>query len=255
MRSSVAAGTIALLATPGALAGIDARLARARIRLVRIPSAEPRPVPPSRWLGRLLRAAAPDTIVVTSRNAVPAGVAPWLRSAAPRATRLEYWAAGPATARALKSLGIRRVRTARALGGAPLGRAIAPGPRRTVLYLRSDRAGPDLARRLRRRGHRVLEVVVYRTARAPPLSARARREIFSAGLLVVTSPSGLDGLVRRLAARDRVRLRRSARLVVLGARSRSAARSHRFLSVSVAPSADPVRFTRYLLGRVPHAAS
>ncbi len=254
MRRTAAGPTVVLLSTRGALAGVGSRLARGGVRVVRIPSAETRPILPARWLPLLLRATGPDTVIVTSPAAVGAGVEPWRRSSAPRAPRLEHWAAGPTTARALRSLGIRRVRSARGLGATPLLRALGAHPRRTVLYLRSDLAGPSLARRLRRQGHRVLEVVAYRTTRPPELSARARRDLLSADLLVVTSPSGIESLVHRLSAGDRVRLQRTARLIVLGARSRRAARTHGFRSVSVAPSPDPGRFTRYLLGRMPHAA-
>jgi uroporphyrinogen-III synthase len=248
MRPTGAHRTVVLLASRGAFQGLETALGRSGLGLVRITSAEPRPIEPERWLPRLTAGPDPDTVVVTSRAAVLAGVRPWQRSAAgPGRRRVEYWAAGPTTARALRAQGVRRVRRAGPLGSAGIARSIAESPPRSIVYFRSDRAGPALARTLRRRGHRVIDLAVYRTAPARPATDRERRAILAADLLVVTSPSGLEWLMGSLDRSSRDRLRRGARLVVLGPKSHRAARKLGFRGVSVAPSPSPERFTRHLL--------
>ncbi|MGI0053651.1 MAG: uroporphyrinogen-III synthase, partial [Thermoplasmata archaeon] len=114
---------------------------------------------------------------------------------------------------------------------------------------------PGLARALRKRGHRVADLVVYRLTATPPPSARARRELARATLLVVSSPSGISELRRGLGPDGFARLLRRTRLVVLGDRSRRAARGHGFRRVSVAPSTTAQRFTRHLLGELRDAGT
>ncbi len=246
--------TVVLCSAPGTLEGIGPLLRRARVRLVHLVSVEPRPVDPKTWLGRLTRAPTPDTVVVTSRTAVETGVRPWGRAFGHvPGSALEFWAVGPGTAQALRQMGIRRVHRPRTVGAMAVAQALDRTPSRRVLYFRSDLAGPRLARTLRDQGHRVVDVVAYRLEAPPPLTARARRELSSADLLVVTSPSGLSDLRRRLARPTFSRLSRTVGLVVLGERSRRAAHGHGFRHVSVAPSTTTQRFTRYLLRELHHA--
>jgi uroporphyrinogen-III synthase len=190
---------------------------------------------------------APDTLVVTSRAGAAWGAGPWRRRYPRFAGRVEVWAAGPATARALRTEGFPRVRCPSGTGADAIGRALGRTPVRRVLYLRSDRAGDRLARRLRRQGHTVVERVVYRTESPVRLSNRSRRTVASADLLVVTSPSGLSLLRRGPRSGPASRLFGSIPLVVLGRASRTAAVRLGFRHVSVAPSTEPVRFTRHLL--------
>jgi uroporphyrinogen-III synthase len=239
--------TIVLFSVPGTLEGIDPLLRRARVRLIRIASIEPRPVDPAIWQKRLGSFTNPDTVVVTSRTAVAAGVRPWRRAARPRPATLEFWAAGPGTAEALRRVGIRQVHRPPTTGALAVAKALRRTVPRKVLYFRSDLAGPRLAQALRADGHRVLDVVVYRSEASPRLTARARRHLSAADLLIVTSPSGLSILRRQLGPRAFSRASRTARLVVLGERSRRAAGGHGFRQVSVAPSTTAQRFTRHLL--------
>jgi uroporphyrinogen-III synthase len=238
---------VALLGSPDTLAGVDERLKRAGVRLLRLASVEPKPVVPAVWLDRALRRPAPDTIVVTSRVGVEAGVRPWRRVVGRLPAATEFWAVGPGTAQALLRAGVRRVRRPATVGADALVRSLGGTRPRRVAYFRSDAAGPRLARALRRQGHRVTDLVVYRLMEPHRGSLRARRQLLRADLLVVTSPSGLAYLRREVPRADWSRLARSVPLVVLGERSRRAAKRAGFRHVSVAPSTTAQRFTRHLL--------
>jgi uroporphyrinogen-III synthase len=245
--------SVVVVSGPGTLTGIDRLLRRSGIRVIRIVSSIPRPIPSSAWIQRLDRASRPDTAVVTSRAAVEDGVRVWGRARGPFPPSLQFWAVGPGTAEALRRAGIRRVYRPPTVGGSAVVASLRRTPSRRVVYFRSDVAGPGLARALRRQGHRVVDLVVYRLESPPRLSTRARRGLFRADLLVVTSPSGLMGLQSRLGRGALSRLARSAHLVVLGARSRKAALDLGFRNTSVAPSVTAQRFTHYLLGVLHHA--
>jgi uroporphyrinogen-III synthase len=244
---------VALVAGRDTLADVDTGLRGAGVRVVRIVSLEPRSVDPTRWLARLARARPPDTVVVTSRAAVEAGVRPWRRARGPFAPSVEFWAVGPGTAQALRRAGIRRVRRPRSVSATAIAGALARTPPRTIVYLRSDVAGPRLGRSLRAGGHQVIDLVVYRLEAPPQPAAPAREELRSADLLVVTSPSALSNLRRLLGPPTFARIARTTHLVVLGERSCRAARGHGFRRTSVAPSTSAQRFTRFLLGELRHA--
>jgi len=238
---------VVLLAAPGTLETVGPALRRSGARFFRLASLEPRPVDPARWLKRIEQAPPPDTVVLTSRHAVEAGVRPWRRSVGTFPPTVEFWAAGPGTAQALRRSGIRRVRRPPTVGATAVAKALRKGARRTIVYLRSEVAGPGLARALRREGHRVVDVVVYGLAAPPPFTARERRRLDSADMLVVTSPSGLSALRSRLGREEFLRLSRNVRLVVLGERSRKAAAAHGFRHTSVVAPTTAQRFTRHLL--------
>lgn len=247
--------SVALLSAPGTLEGIEPRLRRAGVRLVRVAAVRPVRRPLAEWRAELDRGPAPDTLVVTSRAGVASGVVPWRRSGGRFSPSLEAWAVGPGTAESLRRAGVRRVHRPREIGADALAEGLRrPTPRR-IVYLRSDAAGPSLARALRRQGHRVVDIVTYRLEVPPTLARRARQAIVGADLLIATSPSGLVGLRRRLGDPSFEPLARHARLVVLGERSRQAARALGFRNVSVAPSTTAQRFTRYLLRELDHAGA
>lgn len=247
--------TVVLLAASDTLEGLDVACARVGIRLLRVVSLQPRPVPRGRWLNGLRDQPPPDLVVVTSRAAVALGVLPWLRANRPASSPIVYWAAGPTTARALSAARAVPVRRPLTLGAEGIARALARLRPRRILYLRSDRAGPALARRLRRSGHRVVDRVVYRVVPRGRVSSREARAVRDADALVASSPSALAVLstptvARRFGKRERA----AARLVVLGARTRATARARGFSNVSIAPSPNPERFTRFLLRELEHAA-
>lgn len=229
---------------------IHQRLEAKGVRLVRIPTVDLKPVAVDRWLPSLKGIPPPDLIVVTSRAAVPMGLVPWQRSRSVDINRIRFWAAGPGTAEALRRIGVRRVHCPRRLGNVGIIAALRRTPARTILHFRSDRAGPILSRGLERVGHRVTEAVVYRVRPRDRLSLVARRELFRATVVVASSPSSLAGLERSLGRLEFRRLRGSARLVVFGPTSKSAARALGFRHVSVTPSMTTQRFTGYLLGKL-----
>ena len=123
---SVHRPTVVLCSAPGTLPWLDSRLRAAGVRLVRVAALDRLPVAPARWLPQLARAPAPDTVVVTSRAAVDWGVKAWRAARGPFSTRLEFWAAGPGTATALRRAGARRVRRPSAVERAD--RRPAPSP-------------------------------------------------------------------------------------------------------------------------------
>lgn len=244
--------SVVLFSGGDSLSGIDRLLEREGVRLVRIESWTAQPVDPNVWSSRLARRPRVDTVVVTSRTAVHSGVRPWQELHGRLPSDLEFWAVGPGTAAALRAEGLRRVRRPPTVGSESLAEALRRGPRRRIAYLRSDLAGPRLARLLRRSGHRVRDVVVYRTTAPPALTPRERRELLGGQLLVASSPSGLRNLRAALGPRDFRHLAAKVPVVVLGERSGAAARRLRFRSVSVAPETTPQRFTGFLLRELDH---
>ena len=243
---------VVLLAAPGALEGVDRYLAKSRIELYRVEVLRQQPVPPSAWLPRVARAGPIDTVLVTSRFAVGAGVLPWRHRRNRIAPPPEFWAAGPRTAEALRRLGIPKVRHGSTLGSAGIVAKLGRRHRR-ILYLRSDQAGPSLARALRGRGHRVTDVVVYRVEARSSLREKDRRRIRNAAVLVATSSSAITGLRRGIGSPTFRSLARSTPMVVLGPQTARRARALGFRSVSVAPGTGAQRFTRHLLRELNHA--
>jgi uroporphyrinogen-III synthase len=247
--------TVTLLSAPGTLTGIDSILQRSGVRLWRIASIVPRPVDPETWRSRLSRATRLDTVLVTSRAAVSAGVRPWVRDRPGAVTRLEFWAVGPGTAQALRALGVRRVRSPGQVGADGIPAAIGGEPVRTIVYFRSDRAGPRLARRLRDLGHGVLDLVVYRLEMPPAIRPHDRRRLLQSQLIVVTSPSSLTALKSRLDREAFDHVRHHVAVVVLGELSRRAVAKLGFRRVRVAPSTATQPFTRYLLQELGNAST
>jgi uroporphyrinogen-III synthase len=253
--SRAAPPTIVVLSAPGTLERVDRGLERAGVRSIRIRSVEPRAIDPTVWIRRLSKRVRPDTVVVTSRWAVRAGVVPWRTIDGPLPDSVEFWAVGPTTAYFLRHAGVAHVHTPKVAGGEGIVRALATGPKRRVVYLRSNLAGGKLVRALRAQGHRVTDVVVYEVEMPPPLTPKERDEILAADLLLVTSPSGLADLSYRIGRTAFARLARRTPLVVLGERSRRAAQRRHFLRISVAPSAHTQPFTRHLLRELRNARS
>ncbi len=236
---------VVLLTGPNALEPIVEALRVGGATVTRLVVVEPEPLPPLAWRPPLSSIGPVDDVVVTSRSGVTAGVVPW-REAGRRARRVRYWSSGPATAAALRSAGVTNVREPPGLGGAAVVRGIGPG-RRRILRLRSDRAGPSLARALRARGHTVTDVVVYRTRLRTRFERSERTRLAHADLILATSPSAIRALVAAFDPPELARLARRVPLVVIGPRSARAARAAGFVRISVTPSLTAQRFTRPFL--------
>ncbi|MGI0140232.1 MAG: uroporphyrinogen-III synthase [Thermoplasmata archaeon] len=246
MQRRPARPVLALASAPGSLARLDRALGRHGIAVRRIPvlSVAPRAAAP--LLDRLDRFGAVDTVLLTSPEAVDAFVAratPRLRAMRPVP---EFWTVGPETARRMRRLGIRSVRRARVEGLLGLLAALRRQTARSVLYPRSDRAGPDVARRLRARGDRVLDLIAYSVRPVRRISPRARDEIEGADAVLVTSPSAL-GATRALLGETRFRrLRTRVPFFVLGRRTARSARAQGCRDIRCAPSASVQALTYYV---------
>jgi uroporphyrinogen-III synthase len=244
---------VVILSAAGTLVGVDPLLRKARVRVSRLPALVITPVLPQRWLRRLATSPLPDAVIVSSRPAVTFGVRPWRKLRNGQTHSVEFWAIGPGTAAALRASGVPSIRRPKNVSTEGLLHSLTGTPARRVLYFRSDRAGPALARQLRERGYRVAEVVAYRVRAPSRLAPEARQKLSDAHLLVATSPSSLSSLRRILGPTSFQRLRRRTRLVVLGERSRRAAQGHGFRQVAVAPYSSAQRFTRQLLRELRNA--
>lgn len=243
---------VLLLSSRSTLPTLGARLARAGIRLQRVETVIASATSPETLARRLERFGSFDTVAVSSKAAVAAFVRPLLRHAVFRTTSVEFWAVGAQTDRALRAVGVAEVRRAREEGAEPLRRALAGRQRRIVLP-RSDRAGPRFGRSLAADGHVVLDLIAYRNRAGPRLDVGAQRSARAAEVVVAASPSAISHFRRMVDPSAFQDLARSARWVVFGPRTASAARGHGLRRVGVAPSASVQRFTPYLLGVLAHA--
>lgn len=241
---------VVLLASATTLPGIEGGLRRAGLLPRRVTVLRARARPPSRWVRGTPSPRQLEGIVITSRAAVTSGLLPWLRLHGLRWRReLEVWASGPGTAALLRRRGVRRVRVGPTWGGAGIVRGLALR-RSRLLYLRSGRAGAELTRMLRDRGHTVTERIVYDVEVDGSAVARARTVILGAKALVATSPSAIEALHQGLSHATLRRLVASVPLVVLGARSASAGRAAGFARVVTLVPSTPQRFARRLVREV-----
>jgi|SRR5579875_1158118 len=246
---------ILLAASDHALADLEEALGGvADVR--RLITVRSRPVPARRLRRRLAHLRPVDGVILTSPAAVESFLAPVLPHLWPSEWRhLRYWASGPATAEALRRRGGPRATIGAPEGAEGIVRALARSPPLRLLYPRSDRAGPGLARRLRRSGHRVIEVVAYRHRPVGRANEGSRRWAETVDLVVVTSPSAWEGLGRALGPSGIDALRRSARWVTLGATTARRLRADGLRSRTLAPGSPAQRFTPFLLGRRNHVRS
>lgn len=243
-----------IVSSADALLSLERRLAQHGISARRVATLDFESVDASTLRARLARWGRFDTLVVTSPRAVQAFVRPVMLEGGGLSTPpFEAWAIGRSTAEALRGLGVPRVRTPPSEGSEALVRALDRERRRSIVYPRSDRAGERLGTLLRARGHRVLDVVSYRTVpRALPPRARDA-VLLGNGLVLVTSPSALSSLrasVPRPAFRS---WRKRARVIAMGERTRRSARGHGFSHVENARSASAEALTAFLVKEVRHA--
>ena len=194
--------------------------------------------PADRVLGAALgRVGAAGWIVVTSTNGVRAVGAAIARGQSLPAT--SRWAAiGPATAAALRRLGIEPAFTPSDPDGERIAAELPIDG--SVLVVRGDLAGTGLADGLRERGAAVEDVVAYRTIEAPDASRAKLDDALAAGsfgAIVFSSGSTVRGLVR-LATAIAIDLR-SVPAVCIGPATANAARAAGFVIAAVAVSPEP----------------
>lgn len=244
---------VVILSARETLRGLEAALRSMGLGARRVVAIRLEPVASKVARGRRRPSRAPDAVLVTSRHAVGPLLRFWTR---PRGAgpRPELWASGPGTAARLRQLGYSSVRRGAGLGAEGIARALGP-PARRLVHLRSDLAGPSLARALRARGHRVTEVIAYRVRPDPSAVRRCATGVLGAAAIVLTSPSATASLRTGLGRAAVRRIGRSTPAVVLGDRTARAARAAGFRTVAIAPTTDPQRFARVLLRAVDDAST
>jgi uroporphyrinogen-III synthase/uroporphyrinogen III methyltransferase/synthase len=151
------------------------------------------------WLA--VTSAAAVRMLDARARAWSAGTGPGSLAQVLAAGTVRAAAVGPATARALRALGVEPLVPAQGSGAAALVGPLAAAARGTrVLFARGDLAGPALVGGLRGSGVEVEDVVAYVTSAAPALPAGVVAA-WSGGkvrAVLLTSPSTAHALVDRL---------------------------------------------------------
>lgn len=206
--------TVFLARAPEDNAPLAAALRARGAEVLELPCVRVEPATDPAALADAIRALGPDDVLVlTSR----AGAAAALRVLREGEVRAPIAAVGRSTARQLTEGGLRPTFVANEPRAAVLAREL-PLPRGRILLARSDRALPELAAALRERGARVDEVVAYRTVPGALGDIEAVRVALRAGrvdVVVLASPSAVDGLCGAIAPDDV----RRARIVAIGGTS------------------------------------
>ncbi len=239
-----------LAARRGTLPALRATLASRGFRVARAPAVTiiaSRLGDPPKLLGR-----RELTWIVTSR-AVAEEV--WSRNRrwhAALRTVEDIVAIGPGTQEALRRIGVgARVPTGGSTGTRGLLGELGPLAGRTVIYLRSQAAGPALATALRARGARVIDRVAYRLRF--PRRGRRGPELLGAHTWVVASPSALGALRTAIGAGAYGREIRRVELLALGPRTAEAARRDGARRVRCPRESTGEAFSRFVLERLDHA--
>ena len=237
---------VALIGATGSLVALERRLVRRGWKPVRVPAIRTEPVRSPSLPDWLVRRPPADLWIVTSRAVVTTFLRSHVRRS--RALRLvpNVAAVGPETASALRGAGFRHLRRVTRGGADELLARLGPVAGLRVLYLRSDRAGPGLARQLRARGARVIDRVVYRTRSRGPLPRRHRDRIGSMPIWVVTSPSALEGFRAMVGRATFERYRGGVRGFAMGARTARAMRASGIRRVAAPKESTEEGFTSLL---------
>lgn len=237
---------IALIAAAGSLVTLERRLAGRGWRPVRLEAIRTEPVrirSVPTWLGRRPPA---DLWIVTSRAVITTFLASHGHWRERLRTVPKVVAVGPGTALALRRIGVRNLARVTRRGARALLAGLGPVDGVRILYLRSDRAGPDLARRLRARGARVMDRIVYRTRSGKRLPRRRRDRVGSIPTWVISSPSalaGFQGMVGRAVFR---RYCGTAQGFGMGARTAAAMRRSGIRRVVAPKESSEEGFTKVL---------
>lgn len=241
-------GRVVFVGGAETLLGAERGLRRHGVRVDRIPAFRYVATPRERVRREVARFGPYDVLLLTSKESVHvmADAGALYRSPRPAGYR-RIVTGGPATARALADEGIHGSWSPRHGVGTAVARHLGHGPPLRIVYPRSDRAGPGLARELRRQGHEVLDLVAYRVRPVAPATRQMRTRLLRADRILVTSPSALSYLRHILDPSSFRLLRRQGGLVVLGEKSARAARGHGFRGVRVAPGVSDQTVQEVLL--------
>ncbi len=235
---------VVLAAAPGSLLGTERALRWRGFRVIRVATLAFEARSAAEIREAIRGSKRPDILVVTSRAAVPI-LPPSLRAVVRRARSV--LSVGADTAHLLRRSGFRRVQAPLEAGTPGLLRVLPSVVGRTVWYIRSDRAGAGLARALRQRGARVLDLVVYRVRLPPPLSAQRKRELARASAVVVSSPSSARNLCRLLGPKLVEEWHPRVPCFAIGPKTARAARLLGFSGVRWSREATEEGFTKLLL--------
>jgi hydroxymethylbilane synthase len=139
-----------------------------------------------------------DWIVFTSANGVSALRARFAESSALEGVRVA--AVGPATAEAVRSLGIEPAFVPERFAAEEIVEGLGPLTDAHVLLPQADLADPLLAETLRARGARVDAFTAYRTVRVEPPAAELAELVESPDAILVASGSAAQSLASLAAA-------------------------------------------------------
>ena len=249
---------VALIGTAGSLVSLARQLTLRGWRPVRVEAIRTEPVPVRSVPPWLRRRPPADLWIVTSRAVVTTFLArhPDWRRRLRRIPRVV--AVGPDTARALRNIGVTNLERVTHGGSAALLAGLGPVDGARVAYLRSDLAGPDLARQLRARGARVVDRIVYRTRQGTRLPPPVGDAVGSMPVWIVTSPSALAGFRSMVGPTVFRRYRGTVQGFAIGAGTARAMRQSGLRRVAAPNESTEEGFTRLLentLGDAPRSSS
>jgi uroporphyrinogen III methyltransferase/synthase len=220
-----------------------ARIAAAGAEPIAVPLLTFEPLLPERELDARLADAASSfdwialSSAVAARMVVPR-IAPALREPGARA---RIACVGPATAEAVRGLGLQVALSPARPGAAALARALCEaGPKGArVLFPCAEGARSELEQILSPAGFRLELLRIYRTA-LPEGALERLREVVDAGVdaVLLTSPSTVERVERALGAGGLRRLAASAALVCIGATTEASLRARELAPAAVAARAS-----------------
>ncbi len=169
-----------------------------------------------------------DWVAFTSPRAV-AVFGERFRGAEGAGTRPRFAAVGPATAAALREIGLTAGFVPERFLTSELGEKLPLEEGRRVLLFRADIGDKGLVKALEKRGFEVTDVAAYRTLAVDGPLDRATVE--GARLVAFASPSEVRGFASRLGSEGLARVAARATAVCIGPVTASAARGAGFNSV------------------------
>lgn len=239
--------TVAIATAAGTLTDLEESLRRTGHPVVRFNAS--RFVPTlSAAQRRRLRDDTWDGILVSSPRGLELFLEP-VYSSAPKGTRRPVaYVAGEYIAVGAARLGFQVVRPTGPPGLDTIVASVPSGRPLRLLHPRSDAAGPALARRLRKKGHTVRDVLAIRTVRATGMAAGVRAGFRRAGLIVISTPPTFAMVRRQLGPRAFRKLAANVPFRVLGSATQQAAQRAGVRDVGQLDPGPGQRFTPATVG-------